>query len=104
MFLQSVAWTKMVVDHSRTAPLTVALAKTFNGQNPCQLCKRIETGKQSEEKRMLPLNLAKLEFFYTSQLVNFFPPEHFQSTPSRDLLGRSRGDSPPVPPPRFFVA
>lgn len=99
-FLQSVAWTKMVVDQSRTAPLTIALAKTFSGRNPCQLCKRIETGKQSEQKRDLPLTVAKLEFFYAPVLVKFFPPQSFDLVPARDMHGSSRGDSPPVPPPR----
>ena len=36
-FLQSVAWDGMVISYSEDAPLSEALAKTFDGRHPCFL-------------------------------------------------------------------
>lgn len=42
--LQLVAWTTMVIDFSREAPVATAMSMTFDGQNPCSLCKTVERG------------------------------------------------------------
>ena len=42
--LQLVAWTAMVIDFSREAPVATAVSMTFDGQNPCSLCKTVERG------------------------------------------------------------
>ena len=42
--LQVVAWTAMVIDFSREAPVATAVIMTFDGQNPCSLCKTVERG------------------------------------------------------------
>ena len=41
VILQSVAWTGMIIVYSQTAPLREALAKTFDGEHPCGLCKAV---------------------------------------------------------------
>ena len=42
--LQLVAWTAMVIDFSREAPVATAVVMTFDGHNPCLLCKTVERG------------------------------------------------------------
>jgi hypothetical protein len=46
--LQSVAWAGMLASYSRTAPMTVAVAETFDGAHPCPLCKAVTAGRKSE--------------------------------------------------------
>lgn len=101
-FLQSVAWVTMVVDYWKDAPISVAVQKTFDGKHPCKLCKLVNRGKQSEQKQnaikgkfKMDLWVAPREICLTTQMFasqSFVPFENFFP---------GRGDSPPVPPPRF---
>ena len=50
MFLQALAWAQMVQDYSKNAPITEALQKTFSGDFPCIMCKKIANEQQKEEK------------------------------------------------------
>jgi len=59
--LQAVAWTKMMVDYSRGASVTEAVAKTFDGEHPCNLCKKISKIRQGEQKSPLVILQAKKE-------------------------------------------
>ena len=98
--LQSVAWAGMVVNYSQTAPLTEALAKTFDGQHPCQLCKLVNEGKKSEQKQETQKPVIKFEVFLVSNQVVLFPPgfDSPQVAASDPLTVRSQ--TPPTPPPR----
>ena len=59
--LQTVAWTKMMVDYSKGAPVSEAVAKTFDGDHPCSLCKKISKVRQEEKKSPLVILQAKKE-------------------------------------------
>jgi hypothetical protein len=48
--LQSVAWAGMLMSYSRTAPMSVAVAETFDGAHPCPLCKAVTAGRKSERR------------------------------------------------------
>lgn len=48
--LQTVAWSKMLVDFSATDSLTVAVEKTFDGEHPCPLCKVVKQTKEKEKQ------------------------------------------------------
>ncbi len=48
--LQTVAWTKVIVDYSHGASVVEAVAKTFDGDHPCNLCKKISKVRQGEQK------------------------------------------------------
>ena len=98
--LQAVAWTGMVVNYSQTAPLTVALAKTFDGKHPCQLCRLVDEGQKSEKKQDTLKPVIKLEVFLGANQVMLFPPR-FDSPPaplSDPLIVRCQ--TPPTPPPK----
>lgn len=103
-FLQTVAWAGMIVCYSQEAPISEAVVKTFDGQHPCKLCKQIAKGKQSEKKPEYKFELSKLEFPYASSTFIFDAPSSFvevrAGNDAMDLLTYS----PPVPPPRGFIA
>lgn len=100
--LQSLAWASMVIDYSKDSSLSVAVAKTFDGKHPCNLCKLVKTGKASESKQ---------EMIKVKTKIDFWMP--LQELPAPDIIVeanefapfalavQTRGDSPPVPPPRF---
>ena len=94
----------MVVTYSKSGPVTVALAKTFDGQHPCKLCKEIAKGKQTEKKSEFKFELRKLEFPYVPFAFIFRAPSSFWEV----RVGEDRADlltqAPPFPPPRGFLA
>jgi hypothetical protein len=98
--LQSVAWVGMIVNYSQDAPLTEALAKTFDGKHPCSLCKRIAHGKQSEKKAESVSAGKKLEFLFASGAFAFAAPSNSWEVHWPESALRSVVRLPPVPPPR----
>ena len=92
--LQTVAWTRMLADFSRTASIETAITKTFDGQHPCKMCVQIKQATDSEnaEGNDLPLKQVSLK-------IDFF------LAPAELLLtaAPSRTSSPSVPPPRSLV-
>lgn len=104
IFLQSVAWTSMLSQNLRTASLSEAIGKTFDGRHPCRLCKAIQAGKQSENKSEAPAPLKKVEFVSIRPVFRFHAPQSFTVLPVGVELLSSTAHRPPVPPPRPFAA
>jgi len=102
--LQTVAWTKMLVSFSKHEDVTQAIGKTFDGQHPCALCKRIDSGKGSEKKQDVQWTVAKLTLFHESSGITLVRTDDFWEHASPDFLVATRGDAPPVPPPRTAAA
>src|SRR5438132_12347421 len=59
--LQSIAWTAMIVDYSKHAPLCQAITETFDGAHPCSLCHAVNAGKNSEKKSDLQSPTPKID-------------------------------------------
>jgi hypothetical protein len=59
--LQGVAWTRMLVDYSSKESLSEAVAKTFDGEHPCEMCKMVKKTKSDEEKKPLVKTEMKLD-------------------------------------------
>lgn len=101
MVLQSVAWTTMLVQHAQNEPIRVALLKTFNGENPCQLCKLVAEGAQTEKQQERLTPAKKLEMSLAS---DFFCLSWAASggiaVLSRSPILTARMTTPPTPPPR----
>jgi hypothetical protein len=104
--LQTVAWSVMVVQYSRQAPLVEAVIRTFDGRHPCQLCLSIKDGRQKEHAQSQGIPwpkpdketellceakpcLLKLPALARAPLAPFTP-----RPPAHHI------DSPPTPPPR----
>ena len=98
--LQSVAWARMTVNFSQSAPLSVALKKTFDGQHPCNLCQFVAAGKKSEQKQVVQKLEVKFDFFNQPGTVALYPPVQFQLPPAASHAAASHADAPPRPPPR----
>jgi hypothetical protein len=99
-FLQVVAWTGMVVTYSQSASVPEAVAKTFDGQHPCKLCKEIANAKKSEQKNEYKFEPGKFEFRFVASVFIFQAPSSFWLTSETDDDARMLSYSPAVPPPR----
>jgi hypothetical protein len=102
--LQSLAWTTMLIDYSKRAPLCQAIAQTFDGAHPCSLCHVVNKGKNSEKKSDLQSPVRKIDMICASpsgHLIRLFLP--FKYT-VRDFCCSQIGRSPPVPPPRSLLS
>ena len=98
--IQSFAWTNMLIENSKRAPLCQAIAQTFDGAHPCSLCHVVNKGKSSEKKSDLQSPTPKIDMICVSRLSHlirpFVPVEYWVRDFGPSLIGRS----PPVPPPR----
>jgi hypothetical protein len=87
--LQSVAWFGMLTDYSGKYGVTAGVAKTFDGQHPCSLCKKVEQGQKKQEQQTPLLKvekkadvapLAALTSITTSRMIQcmtFAPPDEW---------------------------
>ena len=98
--LQSVAWTRMIIERTHTESFTVAVQTTLDGEHPCDLCKRITEGKQHERQPEQAQVKVKMDLLCERRIIAIAPPSQpmiFQSGPT---VGTPRAERPPVPPPR----
>lgn len=106
--LQTVAWTGMLVDYSRSVGLVEGVKQTFDGEHPCKMCLSIEETKK-EEQQQTPLTTVKpLDL----KAIALALPLGLDQRLSSDLshprqpawLPPALTQSPPTPPPRFAAA
>ncbi len=106
MALQSFAWARMLSQYARQGSLLSAIAKTFDGRHPCDLCRVIKLGRQQEQQQNPQLPWVKLgespDLICDLQLTSVPVPTLIAASPipfvpdgHTDFL-----DSPPTPPPR----
>ena len=98
--LQSVAWTAMLVSNACHAPLSEAVAKTFDGNHPCDLCHAVATGQKSEKKSEILSTIGKMDLICTTRTLGWLPPWVPYDYPRRHSAIPERSPAPPVPPPR----
>jgi hypothetical protein len=97
---QGVAWSTMIIDYSASDTVASAVAKTFDGEHPCRLCKQVDEHQRSPQKRAVESSLRKLhlccvpgEVFELGAPI----PAEFPCIDARDVR---LSVQPPVPPPR----
>lgn len=100
-FLQSVAWMGMLVSYSQTDTLPQAIAKTFDGKHPCELCKVVQKGTMSGKKEKSNKLEKKLDSFLAAETTHVTAPPAFPPVFQSTVCGASRTEQPPIPPPRF---
>jgi hypothetical protein len=98
--LQAIAWSGMLVENFQTDSWRSAVAKTFDGKHPCQMCNQIEAGKKTEKKSPLVELDKQLKFFCEKQSFQLAAPARFETTDSGERNYRSHLLRPPKPPPR----
>ncbi len=103
--LQTIAWGSMLVTYSQTASLSEAVEMTFNGENPCAICKVVQKGnaeQQKEQKSQLnSISGLELGTIWNSN-VFIFEGTPLQP-PAVTPLYHSRSDAPPKPRPKSFA-
>jgi len=100
--LQCVAWANMIREYSEMVPVTQAIAMTFSGEYPCDMCKMIAEKKQAEKAKVAQLFQHEKKqvspgFEVTDRLMTISPQIFF----SRESFLQTRSEAPPVPPPRI---
>lgn len=104
--LQVVAWTAMVIDFSREAPVATAVSMTFDGQNACTLCRTVERGLADDGRaaptpeRLKPGKLVKTDGVLAA--VVFAPaaaPALALPVPRDDGVEEGLTAEPPTRPP-----
>lgn len=100
--LQTIAWTRMLLEYSQSVQLGTALVMTFDGKHPCAMCRVVEEGRRQEHNRAptTASDTLKLECDLPSAAVATKVPEPIcHGTP---FLNRAwtRADAPPKPRPR----
>ena len=102
-FLQSIAWTGMIIRYSRDGSLTEAVSKTFDGNHLCPLCKAIRLARAEEKQKDAKQSTKpgmKLDPGSVWQAADFyFAPSRDKFFPS-DCEAHLRSNEPPTPPPR----
>ena len=101
--LQSLAWTTMIIDYSKRAPLCQAITQTFDGAHPCSLCHAVNAGKNSEKKSDLQSSAPKIDMIFVSRTSSFVRLFVSVEYIARDFCFDEIGRSPPVPPPRLLL-
>jgi hypothetical protein len=102
--LQSLAWTTMIVDYSKRAPLRQAITQTFDGAHPCSLCHAVNLGKNSERKSDLQSPSPKIDMICVPRAIRLVPPLRRFEYASADFSFADIGKPPPVPPPRSLLS
>jgi hypothetical protein len=100
MLLQSVAWTRMIMERSRDASFVEAVQSTLGGERPCPMCKRIADGRQGEKKSGKAPVTPKVDLLLERRVITLLPPSERVEILLRRRDGGSRTERPPVPPPR----
>ena len=98
--LQSVAWTGMFVSFAQQTTLREAFTKTFDGKNPCRICKLVREGQKSDKAKESLLPLEKIESLPCAVAFALTPPAPLSPPTAPDKAASLRAESPPIPPPR----
>ena len=102
--LQSVAWGSMIVKFSQQECLTEAVAKTFDGDHPCGLCKHIQKAQSSEKKNDIQPAGIKTDLICATRTIVFVPRSADFDFAAFRAQFSILAHSPPTPPPRARAA
>ena len=99
--LQSIAYTRMLLEFAEQDSLGAAVKKAFDERYACSLCPKIRDGFNNDHRKPVTLSeVQQPEFLLQSNAFIFFLPvvvAHLAFVPSRQV---DFPDAPPKPPPR----
>jgi hypothetical protein len=101
--LQSFAWTSMLIEYSKGAPICQAIAQTFDGAHPCSLCHIVAKGKASEKKTDVQSRVPRIDIICIARVIRLISPVALFDYTVRDFSISEIQHSPPVPPPRVMA-
>ena len=97
--LQTIAWVRMAVSYSQDDGVGAGLAKTFDGQHMCSLCKAIAKKRDGEQKDLGDVLLNKIYLQCSATPVQLFPPEFYWLHQVDNSAGRESFLEPLLRPP-----
>jgi hypothetical protein len=97
--LQTIAWVRMAVTYSQDDGVGAGLAKTFDGQHMCSLCKAIAKKRDGEQKELGDALLSKIYLQCSATPVQLFPPEFYWLQQVDNSAGRESSLEPLLRPP-----
>jgi hypothetical protein len=101
-FLQTVAWTGMLIRYSQQNTFAEAVSQTFDGEHPCAMCKVVQQGRAAErqQEQQATQTGLKLEpsLIWRDAVMLPASPRGWICGP--DIFHPSRNDEPPKPRPR----
>jgi hypothetical protein len=98
--LQSLAWTTMLIEYTKSASLCQAISQTFDGAHPCLLCHIVNKGKASEKKPDAQSPSPKIDIICVARTIQLRQPFALFKYAAATFPSSDIGYSPPVPPPR----
>jgi hypothetical protein len=98
--LQTIAWVRMAVSYSRDDGVGAGIAKTFDGQHMCSLCKEIAKKREGEQKDLGDVLLNKMHLQCSVTSAQLFPPEFYWLRQLCNSFGHRFAPEPPLQPPK----
>jgi hypothetical protein len=102
--LQAIAWSQMLRDYSRNAPITEAIAKTFSGHSPCGMCTKISEERQKEERTPATAKSDKKAEIFLVEICDALKrpeSEDYSYLNPGESAPIERYEAPPAPVPIF---
>ena len=98
--LQTVAWGTMIVRYSQQVSLTQAVAQTFDGDHPCNLCKGITRAQHSQKKSDAQPVTIKPDLICATRTITLLSRHTDFLFAGVEMSASPLTHSPPTPPPR----
>ncbi|MES2738613.1 MAG: hypothetical protein V4672_20015 [Verrucomicrobiota bacterium] len=98
--LQGIAWTGMLISFSRDGSLVEAVAKTFDGEHPCPLCKAVDKGQKQDQEKSVQVPMKKLDAVLVQDLQVIAPAPARMTYALLTQQGERRVIPPLWTPPR----
>ncbi|MDZ4288926.1 MAG: hypothetical protein U0984_13250, partial [Prosthecobacter sp.] len=102
--LQGIAWTGMLITYYQQGSLVDAVAKTFDGEHPCPLCKAVKKGSGKQSPDGVIKNAGKkMDALIASLTVLVAPSGERLRYPAWEARALRRATPPPGKPPRIAL-
>jgi len=98
---QGFAWGTMIIDYSSHDTVVEAVLKTFDGNHPCKICKKVDEQQHSQTKRMMEAGLRKLDLCCATPDLLILPDLGGTTFPAFEAKTLPMSAEPPFQPPRL---
>jgi len=98
--LQGVAWVRMALTYSQSDGVGEGIAKTFDGQHMCPLCKAIAKKRDGQQRDLSDLSLIKIYLQCSATSTELFPPGLYWLRRPDAAVGNASTPEPLLQPPK----
>jgi len=94
----------MLVSNACHASFKEAVAKTFDGSHPCNLCQAVAEGAKAGKKSEVVPTIGKMDLMCVTRTLAWLPPwTEYEFAPFRVSIPE-HSLAPPSPPPRGWMS